>query len=57
MENLANSQRSEPCATQNTRRLPLFFIINWKSLVDLSGVNLSRNGACVNGSEAQILVN
>ena len=57
MENLANSQRGEPCATQNIRRLPVFFIINWKSLVDLSGLNLSRNGACVNGSGANILVN
>ncbi len=57
MENFANSYAANPVPHKKLRRLPVFFIIIWKSLLDLSGLNLSCNEASVNGSVAHILVN
>jgi hypothetical protein len=36
MENLANSYAANPVPPKKFRSLPVFFIINWKSLLDLS---------------------
>ena len=58
MVNEAEVPRGEPCAAQkNPNRPPVFFIIDWKLLLNLSQQNLSRHGASVNGSRAQAQVN